>query len=203
LETLLKTVESLYSDHYPLFLLLARTGVRIGEALGLRWGDIDFNGRFIEIKRQYSKGKVYTPKNHEPRKIDISMQLAETLKRHLTASKKKGLALGLGEAPEFVFTNSKGKPINLDNWRRRVFNKALEKAEIRKIRIHDLRHTYATIRISEGHDIVDVSNQLGHHAEGFTLKVYNHWKPGQRKSEIDSLDDPEWSPTATSQNKKG
>ncbi|MBN2061889.1 MAG: tyrosine-type recombinase/integrase [Deltaproteobacteria bacterium] len=80
----------------------------------------------------------------------------------------------------------------MDNWRRRVFNKALEKAGMRHIRIHDLRHTYATIRISEGHDIVDVSNQLGHHSEAFTLKVYNHWLPGKRKAEIDTLDDPEF-----------
>jgi integrase len=62
---------------------------------------------------------------------------------------------------------------------------------LRKIRVHDLRHTYATIRISEGHDIVDVSKQLDHYSVAFTLKVYYHWIPGKRKSEVDSLDDNE------------
>ena len=59
--------------------------------------------------------------------------------------KEKGLALGLGGEPEFVFTNSKGGFIDVSNWRRRVFNKALEKAELQKIRIHDLRHTYGDL----------------------------------------------------------
>jgi integrase len=86
-------------------------------------------------------------------------------------------------------SRSKGELIDLDNWRRRVFKRALQKVELRGIRIHDLRHTYATIRISEGHDIIDVSNQLGHHSEAFTLKVYHHWKPGKRKPEVDALDD--------------
>jgi integrase len=53
-----------------------------------------------------------------------------------------------------------------------VFNKAVEKAEIRQIRIHDLRHTYATLRITKGDNIADVSKQLGHHSVKFTLDEY-------------------------------
>ena len=189
LASLLRSVQINFKEHYPLFLLLARTGMRVGEALALKWGDIDFNGRFIEVRRQYSKGRIFTPKSNKSRRVDMSLQLCETLKSYITECKRKGLALGLGDAPEYVFTNNVGSLIDLDNWRRRIFNKALEKAEMRRIRIHDLRHSYATIRIGEGHDIIDVSNQLGHHTEAFTLKVYNHWKPGKRKSEVDSLDD--------------
>jgi integrase len=68
----------------------------------------------------------------------------------------------------------------------------LEKAELRRIRIHDLRHTYATLRISKGDNIADVSNQLGHFSEAFTLKIYYHWIPGKKKSEVDELDDQEF-----------
>jgi integrase len=96
--------------------------------------------------------------------------------------------LGLGELPEYVFTNDSGNPVDKDNWRRRVFSKALEKAELRKIRIHDLRHTYATLRISKGDNIADVSNQLGHHSVKLTMDVYYHWAPGKKKSEVDELD---------------
>jgi integrase len=64
----------------------------------------------------------------------------------------------------------------------------LIKAGLRRIRIHDLRHTYATLRISKGDSITDVSNQLGHYSVKLTLDVYNHWLPGGRKSEVDGLD---------------
>jgi integrase len=76
----------------------------------------------------------------------------------------------------------------VNNWRNRVFNKTLKKAGMRRIRIHDIRHSYATIRIQAGHNIADVSNQLGHHSIKFTMDVYYHWIPGKQKSEVDSLD---------------
>jgi len=99
------------------------------------------------------------------------------------------LALGLGDKPEYLFTNEKGLILDKDNWRRRVFAKAFEKAELRKIRIHDMRHTYATLRISKGDNIADVSNQLGHHSVKLTMDTYYHWVPGKKKDEVDGLDD--------------
>jgi integrase len=129
-----------YTEHYPLFLTLAGTGMRIGEALGLQWGDINFNGRFIEVKRRYSKGRIFTPKNNKTRRVGMSSQLCETLKAHQVECKQKGLTLGLGSMPEYVFTNEMGNLIDLDKWRRRVFNKALEKAELRKVRVHACRY---------------------------------------------------------------
>ena len=57
------------------------------------------------------------------------------------------------------------------------------------IRIHDLRHTYATLRIAKGDSIHDMSNQLGHHSVKLTLDVYSHWMPGKKKAEVDALDD--------------
>ncbi|UCH00099.1 MAG: site-specific integrase, partial [Deltaproteobacteria bacterium] len=192
LKILFDTVQEHFIEHYPLFLLLARTGLRIGEALALQWGDIDFNGRFIHVQRGISRGKIEPPKNGKARKVDMSKQLAEALKIHQTESKKKGLALGLGDIPEYVFTNEVGNIIDKDNWRRRVFNKALAKARLRRIRIHDLRHTYATLRIAKGDNIQDVSKQLGHHSVKLTLDVYSHWLPGKKKDEVDALDDPEY-----------
>jgi integrase len=79
--------------------------------------------------------------------------------------------------------------IDNDNWRQRVFNKALTKAGLRKIRIHDLRHIYPTLRTAKGDSIHDMSNQLGHHSVKLTLDVYSHWMPGQKKAEVDALDD--------------
>lgn len=189
LRTLLDTVNEQFREHYPLFLLLVRTGMRVGEALALKWGDIDFTGRFINVGKSLVRGNFSSPKSGKSRRVDMSLQLTETLKAHKLASKKKGLALGLGDAPECVFTDNKGGPLDKNNWRRRVFNKALEKANLRKIRIHDLRHTYATLRISKGDNIADVSNQLGHHSVKLTLDIYYHWMPGRKKAEVDALDD--------------
>ncbi len=192
LKLLLDTVYKYFPKHYTLFLLLARTGMRIGEAMAVKWGDLDFNRRFIEVKRSYVRGKISTPKNKKSRRIDMSLQLAEALKAHEMVSKKKGFALGLGDLPEYVFTNKEGKPNDTNNWRRRVFKKALRKAGLREIRIHDLRHTYATLRISKGDNIADVANQLGHHSVKLTWDVYYHWVPGKKKPEVDGLDDPDF-----------
>jgi len=187
LNTLLETVEKHFPNHYPMFLLLVRTGMRSGEAAGLKWGDIDINGRFIEVRRTYSKGNYSLPKSAKSRRVDMSPQLTQTLLAYRKASIKKGLRLGIGE-PKNVFSNNAGNPLDIDNWRPRVFNKALKKAGLRKIRIHDLRHTYATLRIAKGDNIADVSNQLGHHSVKLTLDTYYHWIPGKQKNEVDELD---------------
>jgi len=200
LKLFLDKVKEHYSDHFTMILLLARTGMRIGEALAIKWGDIDFNSRFIQVERSIVRGEISTPKNGKSRRVDMSRQLADALKDHELESKKKGLALGLGEIPEFVFTNEKGRVIDKDNWRRRVFYKALTKAKIRKIRIHDLRHTYATLRISKGDNIADVSKQLGHHSVKLTLDTYYHWIPGKKKSEVDGLDDVEYQDQSAQEN---
>ena len=184
----LDAVSHYFPGEYPLCLLLLRTGMRIGEAIALRWPDIDFNGRFIHVQRGLSRKKIETPKSGKSRRVDMSQQLAETLLAYRTECKKKGFALGLGDAPEYVFTNEKGGFIITSNWRKRVFWKALEKAGLRRIRIHDLRHTYATLRISKGDSITDVSNQLGHYSVKLTLDVYNHWLPGGNKDQVDGLD---------------
>lgn len=187
LRKLLYFVQVHYSEYYPLFLLLARTGLRIGEAISLKWSDIDFNGRFINVQRTYSKGRLGTPKNGKSRTVDMSYQLKDAL----LALKEKRVVIPIDDDPNWIFTNGKGGLIDSDNWRRRVFTPAIKKAEIRRIRVHDLRHTYATLRLSKGDNIVDVANQLGDD-QVTVLKVYSHWIPGKKKEEVDALDDPEY-----------
>ena len=64
----------------------------------------------------------------------------------------------------------------------------LEKEGLRRIRLHDHRHAYATLRIAAGHNIADVSKQLGHHSIKITVDTYYHYMPGSNKSEVDQLD---------------
>ena len=161
----------------------------------------------IEVKRSIVRGRISTPKSGKSRKVDISVQLKAALRDHM---RRFSIGLAEEEKQPWVFPNTEGNPIDKNNWRHRVFNKAFEKAEIRRRRIHDLRHTYATLRISKGDNIGDVSNQLGHHSVKLTLDIYYHWIPGKKKAEVDALDDPTLTnPSAphlhpeTVENKKG
>ena len=83
-----------------------------------------------------------------------------------------------------IFTDKKGKRLGYY-----LIYGPLQKVAPRRVRFHDLRHTYATLRVAKGDNIVDISNQLGHHDPGFTLKAYAHWLPGEHKSQVDELDD--------------
>lgn len=184
---LLATLKQGYPQLYPFFLTSARTGMRLGEVLALQWGDIDFDDRFITVQRGFSRGKIETPKNDLNRKVDMSLQLAETLKDFKHVMKRETLKKGWKKLPKWVFVNEEGNPY-YEVYVRRLFYKVLEEAGLRKIRIHDLRHTYASLRISKGDNIADVSNQLGHHSVKFTMDIYYHWIPGGNKSEVDGLD---------------
>ena len=177
--TLLEKASQNLSDMlYTLFLLLARTGLRIGEALALEWSDIDFEERTAEITKNwdYIRRKITAPKNNKPRKVDLSLNVVEALKR-LRATRKVVKLTGA------IFTGKRGERLVY-----KPVYKALQKVAPRPMRIHDLRHTYATLRVAKGDNIVDVSNQLGHHDPGFSLKKYAHWLPGEHKSQVDELD---------------
>jgi integrase len=117
----------------------------------------------------------------------MSWQLKDALLR----LKESKVVVSMDRDSNWIFTNGEGNLIDTDNWRRRVFNKAIKEAGVKRIRIHDLRHTYATIRLSKGDNVVDVANQLGDDV-GVVLKVYSHWMPGKKKDEVDALDDPEY-----------
>ncbi len=98
------------------------------------------------------------------------------------------MAVGLGRGPEYVSVNGRGVFIDVNNGRGKALAKAVEKAEFRKIRIHDGRHIYATLRISKGDNIAGVSKQLGHHSVMLTMDVYYYWMAGNKKSEVVAMD---------------
>jgi len=173
-------------NYYPAILCALRTGMRIGEMQALKWKDIDFDNRQIEVKRSYRKGRMTGTKNHQRRRVDMTLHLTETLKAHRTAQKRDALKTGR-PVPEFVFARVKGELLNRDTFKN-TLDRCTERAGLRKIRTHSLRHSYATIRLMKGHNVGDVSYQLGHSSIKITYDVYAHWMPGQFKSEVDELD---------------
>jgi integrase len=152
-------------------------------------GDIDFRGGFIEIKGRWVNQRETTTKTGKTRRVDATPQLLATLRSLRQQRKEQTLKNGWGEVPEWVFINQEGKPLDPGNLRGRVHYKACEKAKLRRVRIHDIRHSYATIRISSGHNIADVSRQLGHASIKITIDTYYHWLPSQHTSQVAELDD--------------
>ncbi len=186
---LLNAFKEHHPIHYPMALTLSRTGMRIGEAIGLQWGDIDFNGGFITIQRGRSKSRTETPKNGKSRRVDMSNQLTETLKQLKRQRMEEKLKNGWKEIPEWVFISEQGTPLIEGHWRERVFNKALGKAKLRKVRIHDLRHGYASQLIQAGESLAYIRDQLGHHSIKVTVDIYGHLAPGGNKAAVNRLDD--------------
>jgi len=143
-------------------------------------------------------GHVTTPKNGRTRRVDMSAQLAETLKALLTARKAEGLRKGWGRGPEWVFCNEDGGPLDGDNLRHRVFYRVLARAGLRRIRFHDLRHTFASLLIAQGESLAYVRDQLGHASIQLTVDTYGHLIPGANRQAVDRLDDaPGRNPDAT------
>jgi integrase len=175
---------------YPLFLCAVRTGMRLGELLGLQWGDVDFNSRFIEIRRNRVAGRLTTPKSGKTRRVDMSAQLTETLRGLLTTRKAEALRKGQGQVPEWVFCSEDGGPLDGDNLRHRVFYRVLAKSGLRRIRFHDLRHTFASLLIQNGESLAYVRDQLGHASIQLTVDTYGHLVPGANRQAVDRLDDP-------------
>jgi len=184
-----------YEDYGDFFLCAFRTGMRLGELLGLKWGDIDWNQKFIRVERSYKRGQFDKTKTGKVRRVDMSDQLASSLKILLTRRKKEALKDGLGEPVEYIFHRDK-KPME-QNHIRRVFKRVLVKAGIREMRLHDIRHTFASLLLSKGESPVYVKEQLGHSSIKMTVDVYGHLIPGSNRGAVNQLDSPQ--PSATHQ----
>jgi integrase len=185
----LESVKKHCLEYYAFLLCAARTGMRAGELIGLKPGDIDFNGMFIEVKRGIVRGKVTTTKSDKSRRVDMSRQLAETLRIHLLETKKTMLKKGWKEPPEWLFYNEQRNFLEINNVRKRYFHKCLEKAGLRRIRFHDLRHSFASLLISQGESLAYVRDQLGHSSIQITVDTYGHLVPGSNRQAVDKLDD--------------
>jgi integrase len=150
-----------------LFMTAALTGLRQGELLGLKWGDIDWENNQTRVRRTYNYGRFQEPKsNTSRRKIDLAPALVHELKKWRLACPKSKFDL--------VFPNEKGNPMNHSNLHNRYFVPALKAAGLPRIRFHDLRHTYASLLIEQGENAKYIQAQLGHSSPMFTLAVYGH-----------------------------
>ena len=167
-----------------LILLLAYTGLRWGEATALRVCDIDFERRRVDVRRAFSDvgGHIVlgTPKSHQSRTVPVPRFVAAEL----------AAATNGKHADQLVFTMPGGSVVRLSNWRRAVFLAARSRAGLSdRFRIHDLRHTAASLMIQAGYPPKMLQEIMGHASITTTLDLYGHLYPGEMDRYADRLDD--------------
>ncbi len=146
---------------------LANSGLRISEALGLTWGDVDFGRRRVLVRRRMRAGKVGPTKSGYSRR-DVP----------LTVGMARALWTARGSAPEseLVFPARQGGPLDRSHVYR-VVQAAGKRAGVPWVGLHTLRHTAATLAFKYGWNAKQVQMLLGHHSPAFTLATYVHLLP--------------------------
>jgi len=190
IQHLLATVKAKMPHYYPLFLTAARTGLRLGELIVLKWESIDFHGRFIDVRYGWSRGEISSTKSKKAREVDMSQHLTDTLKSLLLRRKAEALKTGTGEIPELVFLTLGGTRLDENNFRKQVFHRALNLAGLRRVRFHDFRHSFGSLLIEQGEDLNYIKEQLGHHSITLTVDTYGHRLKDDHKG-VDGLDEVE------------
>ncbi len=178
--------------YYPLFSTLLYTGMRRGEGLALKWKNVDLLGLEIhvvetayKIKRQYI---VKEPKTlHSKRVISLSLSLAGLLKVHKEEQQRMREEMGGSLSDEdFVFAWPDGRPFDPDSVTHN-FGVIVKKAGL-NVRLHDLRHTHASLMLMAGVHARVVSERLGHANIAITLDTYSHVLPGLQEDAAEKFD---------------
>jgi integrase len=169
-----------------LVYLLAYGGLRWGEATALRRGRINVLRSRIEVSESVSEtgtGLHYGPtKTYQSRSVAIPGFLKDMLAEHLQTYVED-------DRDAFVFTTEAGTPVRSNNWRSRVWEPTLKEANLPKVRIHDLRHTCATLLIAQGAHVKAIQRHLGHSSIQITLDTYGHLLPDEQDRVADALDE--------------
>ena len=169
-----------------LLAVLAKAGLRPGEAFALKPGDLDLTDRRVRVERAVSLGQIKPTKTAEARVVDLTPGLVHELRRHLARLKEEGLGRGWGE-PEWLFPNEAGHPYDIKKIEH-VFHQARKRAGLPHFRLYDLRHTFASLLLAAGAPITYVSAQLGHANPATTLRYYAKWIPSRGQRWVDVLD---------------
>ncbi len=167
-----------------LFLTALLTGMRRGELLGLQWGDLDWHNNRIHVRRtlychtkeelaelgESQKWRFSTPKSQKSiRTIVMSPKLRDALELHRLVCPRSPYDL--------VFGTKQGQPLHAENVVKKEFLPTLSRAGLRRIRFHDLRHTYTTLLIAQGVHAKFIQAQLGHASIETTMDCYGHLLP--------------------------
>lgn len=177
-----------------LYVLAITTGLREGELLGLRWADVDLEGGRLRVLRQLTrtkKGLSFTaPKRGRTRAVRLTNTAVAILKAHKAAQNGERLKAGsLWQDDGLVFTSTVGTPVDVGNLTYRSFRPLLKRAGLPQIRIHDLRHTAATLLLAKGVHPKIVQEMLGHSTITQTMDTYSHVLPDMQDQAVTAMNE--------------
>jgi len=168
---------------YALWVLFATTGMRRGEALGLRWSDVDLGRRTLSVAQTITtvghRIVVSPPKSDRSRRrIVIDVDTARVLEQHRKAQARDRKLMGTAVmATDLVFASDEGGPLHPDVITRR-FKTLVSRSDLPTLRgPHDLRHTWASLALAAGVHPKVVSDRLGHSTISITIDTYSHAIP--------------------------
>ena len=180
---------------YVLWLLLLTTGLRPGEALGLKWSDLSEDGSALRVQRVLVRidGRGWDlkePKTSKSRRVvTLPGTTSAALKSHRTSQVLERLQQGAKyEDHGFVFATRWGRPLDYRVVIRRHFKRVVRDAGLGALRPYDLRHTCATLLLAAGEHPKVVSERLGHASIVMTLDVYSHVLPDMQQAAAEKLE---------------
>jgi integrase len=181
-------------DYAALWRLSVLTGLRRGELLGLKWGDLDLHRGSLAVRRTRSRTAsgnwgVGAPKTRSSnRSVALPQSVVEALRAHRTTQLEHRLAVGsLYQDQGFVFTTPEGRPLHVNSLLLR-FNRLTTQAKLPRLRFHDLRHTSATLSLANGTHPKIVQERLGHSSISITLDRYSHATVDMQRDAAERLD---------------
>lgn len=161
-----------------LYTLAVTTGMRIGEMFGLKWSDVDLEAGILRVRRTVAAdGTVNAPKTASSRRtVRLSRLATRSLSKHPRTA-------------EWVFASAAGTPVGICNFHKNSWRPLLQRAGLPHARVHDLRHTAATLMLSRGVPVKVVSEMLGHADVSTTLSIYAHVLPDMQGGAASAMDD--------------
>ena len=182
------------TDYYVYFATLLWTGLRRGELLALRWRNLDLvKATLTVVETAYKLGNgdymIKEPKTAQSRRtISLPLSLVELVKVYRIDQELLRIQLGVSlNVDDFVFIRPDGSPMN-PSAVSLAFGRIIKKAWLKAIRIHDLRHTHATLMFKAGVNPKVVSERLGHASISITLDIYSHVLPGMQEAAAEKFD---------------
>jgi integrase len=156
------------------------TGMRSGEAHGLKWRYVDFERKQILIRETFSRGRTeYTKTDSSQREIDMSAPVFEALERQKKVT---------GEGSEYVFCNAVGNPLDNKNFDARVWRPLLRLLGYKTRRPYQMRHTCATLWLAAGENPQWIARQLGHTTTEMLFRVYARFIPNLTRKDGSAFD---------------
>lgn len=180
-EQLATFLRIVHPRHRLFFQLLAATGLRISEAIALRWRDVQLDGSspHVKVRRAIVRGDVGLPKSKYGRRdVPIAFDLVRELRERHSATEWH-------RPDDLVFTSRTGSALMPNNLLRRALKPAAEEAGAPWAGFHTFRHTCASLLFAQGRNAVQVQRWLGHHSAAFTLATYVHLLDGDIGAPLD------------------